>query len=310
VSSLKETLSLIHGMAPALPGHLAPVLEHGERVQQLVQEFLHHVAEKRAEVTEHLSQLHAALSELKAGADEQHGQLETEAQAVETALQDDVHALEADERRLSQDVEGVGSATRDLQHQLADAGAQAHASEQDVRQAVAGLVAGVHAGEADLNAALHSTAEEVKSLEHAVEEAQHEVVAELNGFREHLHAQLEQARGRLGQVLERLRELASQHEADIHSAAAELTAGRDQLIEDMRQQEQQQITERVHGAEALVCEALQRLSHELTDARAGSERLRNEVEAQFEELKEAMPPLLRAVESVKRAANEVGITWS
>lgn len=310
MSDLKETLSLVHAMAPALPAHLAPILQEGDRLQQSIQAFLHDVAEKRSEATTHLAQLHTALSELREGTAEQHNHLELDTQAIESALQDCLHALEGDEGQLVHDAEAVGAAARSVEGHLSDDGSRVEAGEGEARQALAALDGAIQAGQAELDGAVHAAATEAQALEHAVEEAKTAVTAEIGNLRERMKSHLDEARGRVAQTVQKLHELGTHHEADIRAVAADLAGRKDHLLEEVRQQAQVDLRQRVEAAAVKVHESLARLTHAVEEAKTSSERAREDVHAQFEELKQAMPPLERAVESVKRAANDVGITWN
>src|SRR5258708_33602485 len=109
MTTLKETLSLVHAIAPALSSHLAPILQEGAKVQQSVQAFLHDLAEKRAEAAQDLAQLHAALAELKADGAEQHAHLEAGAPASEAAPPEGPRALEGDEGEVHHGLEPGGA---------------------------------------------------------------------------------------------------------------------------------------------------------------------------------------------------------
>jgi chaperonin cofactor prefoldin len=309
MTTLKETLSLVQAMAPALSGHLAPILQEGTKVQQSVQAFLHDLEEKRAEAAQDLAQLHAALLELKAEAADEHAHLDAGAQAVEAALQESLHAMETDEGELNHGVDAVGAATRGLESHLTEGGSSARAAEGDAKQALTSLAGAIHSGQAELEGALKAVSDEAQALEHAVEETQTAVGSELTGLRDRMKNHLEEARGRVAHTLDKLRELRTTHEARIRETAADLASRKDHLIEELRQQAETDLKQRIETATARVMESLDRLSHAATEARACSQRAREDVHTEFEELKQAMPPLERALESVKQAANEVGINW-
>ncbi|HXB56633.1 MAG TPA: hypothetical protein VN461_17830 [Vicinamibacteria bacterium] len=309
MTTLKETLSLVHTMAPALSGHLAPIMQEGAKVQQSVQAFLHDLGEKRAEAAQDLAQLHAALAELKADGTEQHAHLEAAAQAVEAALQECLHALEGDEGELNHGVDAVGTATKSLESHLGEGGSRTRAAEGESKQALAALAGAIHSGQAELDGALKTVSEEAQALEHTVEEVQTAVASELSGLRDRMKSHLEEARGRVAQTLDKLRELRTAHEGSVRETAADLASKKDHLIEELRQQAEADLRPRIETATSRVMESLGRVSHAAAEARASSERAREEVHAQFEELKQAMPPLARALESVKQAANEVGLNW-
>jgi chromosome segregation ATPase len=296
-------------MAPALSGHLAPVVQEGARVQQAAQALLHDLQDKRAEAAQSLAQLHAALADLRAEGAEQHAHLDAGAQAAEGALQDSLHALETDEGELNHGVEAVGAAAKSLEGQLTEAGTRAKTAEGESKQALASLGGAIHSSQAELEGALKAVSEEAQSLEHAVEEAKTALGGELGGLKDRMRDHLEEARGRVAHILDKLRELRTSHEGGIRETASDLVSGKDHLVEELRQHAESDLHQRMETATARVMGSLGGLSHAAAEARTGSQRAREEVHSKFEELKQAMPPLERALESVKQAADEVGITW-
>jgi hypothetical protein len=110
-------------------------------------------------------------------------------------------------------------------------------------------------------------------------------------------------------TIDKLRELRTTQEGGIRETAADLASKKDHLIEELRQHAETDLKQRIDTATTRVMESLGKLSHVAAEARASSQRAREEVHSEFEELKQAMPPLERALESVKQAANEVGINW-
>lgn len=305
VEALKFALERLNEVLPRVPVRIETLAAEEESLRAAVEVFLHDLQTKQVEAGDLLAKLDVALQDLRRESREGIAVLEGH-QDLEVALQDPSvsfedtlaqAAVEVGQRQL-QLASGRVSALGDerearaglLQAVFTAASARlSSGGEQIAGAAQAGMV---QASEVvtSAEAARGALAESVEALGHEIE------TQRAAGVRD-----LEELRRDLGSLEASFAQRTERVEAALRQDLTRLSEDATERIADLR--------ETLEKAAARVTGALHELDRELEDANLESQGARKDLVPIFEDLQERVVALKHAVESVREAANVVGIPF-
>lgn len=310
MTSLQETLPALSAAVPEIPVQTAALIQEGDGIEKAAKELLQELEETGTQAAELFGQVQQAVSELEDEAEGHHTQLEAEVNDLETGLDESLKRLEGSQGELKQAVEGAGEAMGDLHGALTAAGAAAKAAEDEFKDAFGQVADAVRNGQEELTDALEAAAGRASVVRTAIEEARDAVTQGLGGLRQVMRSFLESGRGEVENTAQTLRSLLATHQSLLQEQASRLDQGHKDLLEELRGKVEDDLKGRIVAAVETVVTALGDLSQTATETRDFSHAACEGLETRFEALGDTIQPLPTAIESVKRAAEEVGLPWS
>jgi chromosome segregation ATPase len=298
--SLKETLRALAETLPSVPARLTGLVAEGQALRGAAEEAARELREHRQQAEDALARVDTALGELRDGAAAREALFEQGLGALPPALTSSLAAVPLVGPLVAQ-ATSVDFTT------LKQAPTVLRATQDEAERALASVQEGITAGEGTLSATLEEVGRAEEACRVHLEAAQ-------AGLTERVHGLVQAMESRQGETLERLgvaSEVLASLEADFHER---LTAVNERIIQartsellDETRDRAAELQQQIESALAQVTDTLKDLSQELRHAQDDAAHGRDVLAPLFSELQRRLEPLRRAVQSVKEAAEEVGL---
>ncbi len=309
VTSLQETLPALSAALPEIPTGMADLTQQGEALQQAAVDLFRKIQEKRSHAADLLGQVQQALGELARRADEGRAGLGAVLESMEARLAEAVPATEEAGGAFDELVDGAEEAMTTLEEDLGRDGTTAKEADQGVLDALGTLEDALRTGQTDLGEAHTSASEEAEALRKAAEEAGQSVLQETATLRQQMENLLAQARSRIQGVLQGVRGLESAHHDHVATLGERLRSGKDEVLTSFEERIETELRERIGASVGIVIESLGGLDRVVSEATETASVETDVLKGLFEALQREMEPFVAGLESVKEAAQGVGLTW-
>jgi hypothetical protein len=298
--TLKETLRALSETLPTLPARVEALIADGESVRVAAEEAARELRERRAEADQVMARVEAALSELRDGSAARGALMEQGLEALTPALNTSLAAVPMVGPLVAQ-ATAIDLAT------LKQAPTHLRAAQDEAERALASVQEGINAGEGALSAALEEVAQAEESFRLRLEAAQ-------TGLTERVESLVQAMETRQVEALQRMEtagEVFAGLEADFQER---LTAVNERIVQarmsqllDATRDRAAELQQQVEAALSEITDTLKELSLGVRRTRDDSAQGREAILPLFAELQRRLEPLKRAVQSVKEAAEEVGV---
>jgi hypothetical protein len=283
-------------------------MEGGSSAQREAAELLQEFEQRRGEAAQLAAEAQQALTELQNEAASRHGALEGALSTVEAGVAS-LKAIDEAQDALTDGLEGVGQAMADLDARFREGISAAEAARADAVAALDSVESNASAGQEKLATAVEAVGTACESLRGAATEARSSVDAGLGGLRDTMNDLLERARARVGEVMSEVSGLVSAHESVMDEQGGTLRDGVDAVLTDMRSRIESELGARLEASAAAVVDALGELERQVAEASERSREGREAAEPQFGVASESVDPLQTAIEHVRSAAEQMGLSW-
>ncbi|HWW95268.1 MAG TPA: hypothetical protein VN375_18005 [Vicinamibacteria bacterium] len=298
--TLKETLRALSETLPTLPPRVEALIADGESLRVAAEEAARELRERRAEAEQVMARVETALVELRDGSAAHGALMEQGLEALTPALNTSLAAVPMVGPLVAQ------ATAVDLAI-LKEAPNLLRAAQDEAERALASVQEGISAGEGALSAALEEVAQAEESFRGRVEAAQ-------TGLTERVEVLVQAMEARQVEALQRLEtagEVFASLEADFQER---LTAVNERIVQARTSQLLDATRDRAAELQQQIEAALSQITDTLKDVSQGVRRTRDDAAQErealfplFAELHRRLEPLKRAVQSVKEAAEEVGV---
>jgi hypothetical protein len=309
MTALKENLEALSASLPDLPAELESLRTLAERVEREVVDFLNQIGERDTQVFARLGELDQALAACGRESEEERIQLEAQADAFGDRLEASLDALRADEQRLAEAAEGVQAPADGVKDSLEEAATSAHGAELEATRALGEVEGAAHAADEGVRAAFDAVQGEAEALQTAVSESGAIVRQATHELLQRMREVAAQAKVRIEQTAERLDGLRAAHEAEVPEQRARLLQEQQEIVVALRERIGSDLNARLDSSTEAVLGALAALGDEGRQATQACQDAQATLAAAFEALGEATRPLPQAIEAVKQAAVQVGLSW-
>jgi chromosome segregation ATPase len=308
MGDLKENLSTISSVLPSLRSGVQELVAGGQALEKAASELLASIAEKDEQAAEMVAQVEQALARAAEANEGERAEIEGVvagiASHLERGLEDARNGLSA----VDEAVVAAGGATGHLAASLADAGRAAEEAVAPARQQLAELGEAARAGGGRVQEAHHEAAQAVEGLRAEVEAAVGSLDA-VEALDRRLQELMAHAAERTQATLARLEELRAAHEAELGEQSGALAEGREALLAEVRERLETGLVRLLDAAAEPACAALAEVEREGIEAVASCSAGRGRLDELFGRLRETTRPLRPAIDSVKEAADQVGLAW-
>ena len=309
MSDLQEALTKLNDQVPKLPGLLTALTRRSAALRQATEQALEAVEAKRTAAAQILQAVQQSLAATEADAQAQEARVESAATDLRTKLDEFSQHLTAAEQELSGASGSVDEAVDTLQARLGDATTAAGEAETQVRTAMDGVTQAVRTEGEELRTAAEAARAEVDALGAAVDAARGAAAQSLGDFGARIKQFVDDATARLDQARTTAGTQEGEHTTHVEGASSGLHDGSElqrtefkrRIKEDLRDKVQTGVDDAVKALEDLA-ELAGRHEESLRAAREAQEQL-------WQGLTQKMAPLPEAVESVKDAAQSVGLNF-
>ncbi len=309
MADLKENLARLDDAVPAFPGQVAAVARSAEALEQTASALVAQFEQKQAEAHRLAEQVKQALGDLTAEGTDQEAAVRGAADEADHAIEAALSAVHAERDQLLAAVEDAGGAFGGLQEHLAAAEVRVRAAEGDAQQALASLETGLAQAETELSTGATDVITAIESAGDALDVGQGAVAGALRALEQHMTDLLEEARARVRETINAMHEADGGAENGVSEAMGHLLERKDGLFTDLAGRVHDELRAVLDAALQRVVEALGRLSQTVQVTTDAIQSDREGLHDQFGQLRERIPPLLGAVESVRQAANQLGVEF-
>lgn len=309
MTSLTETLPILDEAVPTLPGKIESVAKMGDEVHQAAQQAIGGFRQKRAEAEALVEQVRQALEAMRDQAAEQEQHFTSLNGALEEAVEEEASAIREGADELHTAGEQAVTAFDQLEADLGQAGDRTESAHQDARSAVAALAAEAGTSEQELEAATGAMVAAVGATRQAIEDGQELISQGVTTLKDAMLRLLGDARERLGQTYEHLDAVRGQQEKAVREATSTLDAERRQLQQELQQRLEQEVQQALDPELEAGVTALAEMGQEVLKLQSAAESGREELADRLTAVADRIPPLQSGAEQVRRAADQVGISW-
>lgn len=310
MTSLQDTLSALSTGLPELPAQISDLITEGNQAAKTARDLLEAVVKRRGEAGEFLTELQQVLAEVTASAQRGKEAVDNGVATLHQTFGEARSALESQEQEIGDDTTHGADAMDALQVELAEAEGGAKQGSSDVQEAVQDLTDVLKRGQEDLEGALDGVHEEFRAVEQAVVETQNELVEGAHGLADAIRTSLAQGRERVQTTLARLHALQAELEGRVQEEQQQLSQSTEALEQTVRETLEKDVEQRITMATGALLEATDELARTASEAEAEARAQAQALSHGFSTLKQTMEPLPGAVDQVKRAAQELGLSWS
>lgn len=307
--SLEETLSLLSSLLPEVPGLVDDLLKQSDEVKSAARALLAKAEEKRRLADEGSQQARQALATARDEASRQKIEKDGAWTAAEAAFNQAEQTRQAEEAELSTAVDGAEAAFSSLTTELQDTGTSVRTAVDQLGQDLGTVDEALRTGAQELASAADAAAAGMGTLGTSAESLKTELSQALQGLGEHMDKTLEKARARLEQTLEAVRKLQAEHETHVGAMGGRVSDNCDNVEKETKDEVNDKVVTPLHDQLEGLEEAFAKLDVTLEDAQEASRVHRDGIEGLFADLSTALEPMPRAIDSVKQAANDVGLSW-
>lgn len=309
MSSLAETLPALSASLPEIPERLKAVKDAAHEADEAAVELLGEIGARRSRLPELLGQIHDALEELGADTEEDKVGVEAGAAAVEEASTHVASNLEERRTDLGDLIDDVSESVATFQDELRETQRHVEEGAGEGRTGLKEVDDALEAGQGDLTSAVDVAAEELDALQEAVSQAEERLTRETAELADAVRNNLEEGQTRAHETLTRLREMQERLVERIRATAKavgdEVEGIEREVIKALDAEVEAQVTASLTG----VLDDLGELGQTTAQAAAETESQGPIVTQLVSALHEAMGGLPTAIQSVKKAANDVGLPW-
>jgi chromosome segregation ATPase len=309
MTSLQDTLPALSTIVPEVPHKMHDLLDAAQAVDRASVAFLNEIESQREEAAQALSSLHHALAELAGEADQSKTSIEQATSAVEQASDQTVSGLEEQAHALKADMSAVQGGLEAIEKELTAGIAGVRDGEAAIKEAMSQVEHAAAAGGAPLESAAQSVVHECHTLASSLAEVQTQFSQGVHNVDAAVHATLTNGHARLEQTLTTLQQLAHDLAAKIQAQTHALDEQQKEIVAAVKGAIENEVFTKAQQAVSGAEEALTGLGEMAAQAAGETKESAGSLETHFGELRHAMEPLPAAVERVKQAAADVGLSW-
>lgn len=309
MTSLEETLPALTSAVPEIPARLAGLVQDGKDLEKAAGRLSDEVAEALGEATEAVGRVEQGLAEMESEVSARRVGLEERVRALEAGAAEVEARLRAAGEQLGRVGDAATTALQGVREEAAATRDAAHTAQEGCEAAIDELGSALERGRGELAEAAAAAAAEAGSLRQAVAEARGQVSQAVGWLRAEMLRLLDQARQEVRNTEQTLRAALHAQEDHLAEQTGRLEAGRQELFAGLEDRVATELRGRIGAVAAGVVQALSALGESAAGIAAEAAEGREALEARLEALDEAMGPMPAAIEAVKIAAQEIGLTW-
>lgn len=299
VEELKRTLKALSEALPLLPGRLSELEEGSESLREQLDEVARTLRDRQSEATKALEEADHALTSLKETAKEEDGRLEEASEGLGSAVREALSPLGFDAGSLVP-AELVMRAVSEGPARLASA-------QQEAGEALLAVEGRLEDGQAALSAAVEALSQSEAVLVARLDAAQAELEDAVDGVMRLMESRQQDAERRIEEMSQAFAAAQSALKDKLDEVAETVCRARpEQALEETRTRVRE-IEERVVTLLRELEEALRGVGEEMAQTREGCAGDREALDALFQDLRARLEPMKRAIDSVREAAEEVGL---
>jgi DNA repair protein SbcC/Rad50 len=306
---LTETLPVLEQALPALPGKVEAVAHEGDELEKAAREAIGQFGQRQAQAAALLDQVREALQALGDQAGEERQHLEQAVRALNEAAGQEVQGVDDGAETLEAGGDAAEAAFGALEADLRHAAERARAAHEEARSALDGLGDEARSKRSELDEAGADVTEAARSAAEAVQEGEKLVSEGVSTLGTAMSRLVEDVRQRLERTRDRLDRLRSEQEAAVAAALSELDGERGQIEHELTQVVETGLEQPVERELEDVAGALAQTEQQVLGLQAEARARRENIEQEIAAVADQIAPLRGGAQQVRRAADEVGITW-
>lgn len=308
--ALKTTLEALGDAVPIVPGQMKAVVDHARDTKVNADELLADFAETEGKAIELFGQIRQALDDLDKEMDESTRENQTAMEAL-----DDTHEewkKTADERREALDTAKAEAVKTmgEFSEAVKEGTEQITAAADDFKASLNTLGDKMGAAREKLDDAAETAKDECAEFGEAVDTVREELVEKTNEFMADLTARREASQDALKMTLDLFNTLGDAMSSDMSNILEDVVKSEtNKILDEMKQKIAEELRNQVEEALGMVTGALKGLSDKANEAKENSSGARALLDPLFNEIGEVKEPIVKAIDSIRDAANTVGIDF-
>jgi DNA repair exonuclease SbcCD ATPase subunit len=310
MTTLFENLPILNAAVPTLADKVSDAAAHGQAYREAVEAYLDRLPARRAEIAELTQQVQQALESVKDRAAAERGVLAGGVKELDAALEQGLEDLDESRDRVQEGLRSAAAAMKALQEKLADAAERAREAEEQTSSRFEALRGGLDSGRSELDGFVDTAGNAADGLEGELAEAQQSVAAAADVLEAKMTVfATEHVAERLDETAERLRQLQHEHHDAVGGAIEALGEGSKAVGDDVREKVAEDVTPPVTRGLEEIAEAMGTLGEKAAEARQSCQSAREDLDRQLDALRQRFPSLEAALEAVRQAALQNGVSW-
>lgn len=308
-AAIKQALEQIGEMTPQVP---AMVTDVGDQAQK----FADATAEAHATLVRSQGRIRDMASTLEEKIGEFAGKVEADRARAEAALADLVAGLDTwsaiDDARGTHvsAISGVMDQAEALGEAIRSQTAEVEAARDDVQAGLEEVADAIAEGREALDNALSAAAAEIEAIQSGIADAKSSLAESIDQVGEAIGQRQQEMTEKLQSMLEEADGIREQFSADLDDVIQSVfTDGADKLVDEIRQKVETELKELVDRAVGEIADAIEGLENRITEAKENSSGARALLEPVFDQVEAQIRPLENIIESIKDAADKVGISF-
>lgn len=308
--ALKTTLEALGDAVPIVPGQMKAAVQHARDTKVNADELLADFAETEGKAIELFGQIRQALDDLDKEMDESTRENQTAMEALEDTHEE--WKKTADERR-----EALGTAKAEAVKTMGEFSEAVKEGTEQITAAADDFKAGLNtlgdkmeAAREKLDDAADTAKDECAEFGEAVDTVREELVEKTNEFMADLTARREANQDALKETLDLFNTLGDAMSSDMSNILEDVVKSEtNKILDEMKQKIAEELRNQVEEALGMVTGALKGLSDKANEAKENSSGARALLDPLFNEIGEVKEPIVKAIDSIRDAANTVGIDF-
>jgi hypothetical protein len=309
MTSLEETLPILDLAVPALPGRVTAVAREADSLEEAAREAVAAFQRRRADADALAEQVRQALEAFRDQAVAERQEQDDAVRTLGEAAEDETLRIDESAGTLRAAGEQAAEAFAALQSRLDRCGDETRTALEEAERAVRALDERTRAGRAELEQAAGEIRGALVDVKQSISEGRSQVEEGVRALADAMDRHLAKVQARLDRTLRRLDVLRDEQADDVADTLAGLAGRREQVEEAVSARVEEEPTRSLQPQLESLESALADLGQQLTDLRVDVQGRREALDPHLAGIAERIEPLRGAVSQVKRAAEQVGITW-
>jgi ABC-type transporter Mla subunit MlaD len=307
-TTLGEDLDFLNTTCPTVPPKVTAAAEAGHEYVEDVKAFEESIEKKKQAAEQMLGTIKDLLKGLQEQAEGHDGGLKTAMEDAETALEAAIDALEQGRRDVKQALDQAESALGKLKGTASDVGERAKTAQDEAEAKLSALAKGLRSEEQELTSALEEAIGAAENLEEAIGDTSKALKEPVEKFVQKISGLADGINGEITILGQDLFQDIGSLEGDYSEPVGQLEGLAESLPSNFRE-----FADAASGDLKQVLAEMDEAGRELVSTVAepqpGWKSSRETLDQEVAEIEQKKAPLPGAVDSVRAAAQETGVTF-